>query len=112
MKCSFVILPIAIIVCIQKGQGRSTGLQIADHRTVISNIVARALHVFQIHDRDHDGVISESDLSLDLSESQVEIIIQAIDSNSDRSIDLEELMAFWIRPVSGRSRRVRHFLRL
>ena len=105
MKCSFVILPIAIIICIKEGQGRPTG-----HRTVISNIVARAL--FQIHDRDHDGVISESDLSLDLSESQVETIIQEIDTNCDRSIDLEELMAFWIRPVSGRSRRVRHFLRL
>ena len=113
MKCSFVILLIAIIVCIKKGQGRPTGEYDPTGgdsvRSLISNIVARA--VLQNYDRDHDGMISESELSLDLSESVVEIIIQEIDRNNDRSIDLEELKAFWIRPISERSLRVRHFLR-
>ena len=113
MKCSFVILPIAIIVCIKKGQGRPTGEYDPTGgdsvRSLISNIVARA--VLQNYDRDHDGVITESELSLGLSESQAELTIQEIDRNDDRSIDLEELKAFWIRPISERSLRVRHFLR-
>ena len=113
MKCSFVILPIAIIVCIQKGQGRPTGEYDPSGedpvRSLIGNIVARA--VLQNYDRDNDGVITESELSLGLSESQAELTIQEIDRNDDRSIDLEELKAFWIRPISDRSLIVRHFLR-
>ena len=113
MKCSFVIIPIAIIACIQKGQGRPTGEYDPTGgdsvRFLISSIVARA--AFYNYDRDHDGVITESELSLNLSESEVELIIQEVDTNNDRLINLEELRALWIRPISERTLRVRHFLR-
>ena len=77
------------------------------------NIVATyARALFQIRDRNHDGLITESDLRFDFSENEVEIITEEVDTNGNGSIDMEEMKALLIRPVTERPRRVRHFLRL
>ena len=78
--------------------------------SLISNIVAT---YFQIRDRDHDGLIAESDLRSDFSEKEAEIIAEVVDTNDNGSIDMEEMRTFFlIRPVTERHRKVRHFLRL
>ena len=80
--------------------------------SLISNIVATyARTLFQIRDRDQDGLITESDLRFDFSENEVEIITDEVDTNGNGSIDMEEMKALLSRPVTERLR-VRHFLRL
>ena len=111
MKCSFLILFVAIILCPQRGQGRPApgGSELS----LISNIVAKyARTLFKIRDRNHDGLITESDLRFDFSEKEVEIITEEVDADDNGSIDMEEMKALLIRPVTERPRRVRHFLRL
>ena len=78
------------------------------------NIVATyARTLFQIRDRNHDGLITESDLRFDFSEKEAEVIAEVVDTNDNGSIDMEEMKTFFLnRPVTERHRKVRHFLRL